>query len=261
MTNKSSLLLPQVHRHDFQLHFDHIGLHQLVQRQLLAHLRWSRHRCHHLVWCVMSCCIFYIFLVCISCGIFMVQCCTLLNIFGASYLLYIFGALYLVLGLFFDANITFFGIVCFVKCALCCILLLVQCTHILMWPRSCLERWLPCCLYLSWVIWTVRGDFTDIKTKEPWTVRVTVFQGWEYANSDRIHVFRSVHQPEKSANGLHSKVEMTYCMMGRKSDNLRGTDKTSQRDYVIPVSDNQADGAGGPLLRSLFIIKPARWER
>ena len=30
----------------------------------------------------------------------MVQCCTLLNIFGASYLLYIFGALYLVLGLF-----------------------------------------------------------------------------------------------------------------------------------------------------------------
>ena len=149
VTNKSSLLLPQVHRHDFQLHFDHIGLHQLVQRQLLAHLRWGRHRCHHLVWCVGSCYIFYIFLVCISCGIFMVQCCTLLNIFGASYLLYIFGALYLVLGLFFDANITFFGIVCFVKCALCCILLLVQCTHILMWPRSCLERWLPCCLYLS----------------------------------------------------------------------------------------------------------------
>ena len=30
----------------------------------------------------------------------MVQCCILLNIFGASYLLYIFGALYLVLGLF-----------------------------------------------------------------------------------------------------------------------------------------------------------------
>ena len=168
MTNKSSFLLPQVHRHDFQLHVDHIGLHQLVQRQLLAHLRWSRDRCHHLVWCVVSCYIFYIFLVCISCGIFMVQCCTLLNIFGASYLLYIFGALYLVLGLFFDANITFFGIVCFVKCALCCILLLVHifwCGQDLIWhvgflvAFTYLERFEP---------WEAISQTSRQRSREKW---------------------------------------------------------------------------------------------
>ena len=165
MTNKSSLLLPQVHRHDLQLHVDHIGLHQLVQRQLLAHLRWSRHRCHHLVWCVVSCCIFYIFLVCISCGIFMVQCCTLLNIFGASYLLYIFGALYLVLGLFFDANITFFGIVCFVKC---CILLLVHifgCGQNLAWHAGFLVAF----TYLEpFELWEAISQTSRQRSREKW---------------------------------------------------------------------------------------------
>ena len=47
---------------------------------------------------------------------------------------------------------------------------------------------------------------------------------------------------------------MTYCMMGRKSDNLRGTDKTSQRDYVTPVLDNQADGASEIILHYCTLL-------
>ena len=57
-----------------------------------------------------------------------------------------------------------------------------------------------------------------------WKLRLAVFQGWENTTNNPIHVFWSVGKLEKSANGFHSKVAMTYWMMRAESDNITGTD-------------------------------------